>query len=199
VVFHIHQATLFELSGPDHIPRPEVVYLENWFTDHENMFNNLKHNLSWNKQFRSRFTVGFGLSYTKDSGFHRKRPFPNSFHEITQKIERDLGYSPNNCLANYYPTGDHYISFHSDQDMEMQAHSGVTIVSLGTTRLMQLRKISDPRISYAYPLAPGSLFYMADELQKDWQHSIPPQSSAGERISLSFRALKDIPNPTGFD
>jgi len=199
MVFHIHQATLFEQSEAERVPSPEILYLGNWFADHEGLFSELKSTLHWNKKFRSRFTVSFGLSYTKSSGLQQKRPFPVSFEKITQKIEQELGYSPNNCLANYYPTGHHYINFHSDQDMEMQAHSGVCIVSLGTTRHMQLRKIDDHRISYAYPLAPGSLFYMTDQLQKDWQHGIPTESGSGERISLSFRALKETLNPTGFD
>ncbi len=199
MVSHIHQATLFEQSEVERLPKPEIHYLANWFTDHKDLFIELKEELSWNKQYRSRFTVSFGLSYTKDSKLRHKIPFPDSFLKITQKIEQDLGYSPNNCLANYYPTGDHYISFHSDQDMEMQAHSGVSIVSLGTTRLMQLRKINDHRISYAYPLAPGSLFYMTDQLQKEWQHGIPKQYNCGERISLSFRALKESQDPIESD
>jgi len=194
MVIHTHQSSLFDLSGENALPCPQIDYRERWLTGQKSLFEKMRDTLTWNTRFRSRATVSFGVSYTKAAGFTRKRPFPDYLQDIANQIEADLGYLPNNCLANYYPTGDHYISFHSDQDMDMQAHSGVAIVSLGSTRQMELRKIDNHRLRYAYPLAPGSLFYMEDALQKDWQHGILTQKNSGARISLSFRALKEAPD-----
>ena len=194
MVIHTSQASLFDLQHNSELPRPDITYKEGWLSDHESLFHLMRDSLTWNTQFQSRSTVSFGVSYTKQNGLTSRRPFPDYLHRIARQIESDFGFTPNNCLANYYPTGAHYISFHSDQDMEMKVHSGVAIVSLGTTRLMELRQIENHRVRYAYPLAPGSVFYMEDLLQKKWQHGILQQRECGPRISLSFRALREAPN-----
>ena len=114
---------------------------------------------------------------------------PEFLLPLCQQIDGLFGYSPNNCLVNYYPDGNHYISFHSDQDTEMKAQTGVTIVSLGAVRTMVLRSIENPRARFYYPLQPGSAFFMEDALQAHWQHGVPKEAGKGPRISLSFRSL----------
>ena len=108
---------------------------------------------------------------------------------LCESIERAFGFYPNNCLVNSYPTGNHYISFHSDQNMEMKDQTGVAIVSLGAVREITFRKIEDHREKHYYVLQPGSAMFMTDNMQTEWQHGILKQSGAGHRISLSFRAL----------
>ncbi len=188
---HISQSSIFDQLPAETLPSPEVEYESHWYPAHDELFHIMRDTLTWNTKLRSRATVSFGVSYTKRSGLSHRRPFPDYLQEIAALVKDRFGYTPNNCLANYYPTGEHYISFHSDQDMEMKTHSGVAIVSLGTTRLMELRKIDNHQIRYAYPLEPGSVFYMEDILQKEWQHGIMQQRESGARISLSFRALRD--------
>ncbi|MBX2868970.1 MAG: alpha-ketoglutarate-dependent dioxygenase AlkB [Acidiferrobacterales bacterium] len=188
---HISQASIFDQHPAETLATPKVEYEPLWYAGHEELFHILLDTLTWNTQFRSRSTVSFGVSYTKRSGLSHRRPFPDYLQHIANLVKQRFGYIPNNCLANYYPTGEHYINFHSDQDMEMKTHSGVAIVSLGTTRLMELRKIDNHQIRYAYPLEPGSVFYMEDVLQKEWQHGIMQQRESGARISLSFRALRE--------
>ena len=104
-------------------------------------------------------------------------------------IQSRFGYRPNSCLINNYPNGDHYISYHSDRDMEMNEHTGVTILSLGTVREMAFRNMADPSVKHYYALQPGSAIYMDDIVQTEWQHGIPKTTTSGTRISLSFRSL----------
>ena len=184
------QTDLFsQLGGKYPIP-PDVRYVPHLIPDHERYFNYLVENIQWNSQFKSRQTITFGESYHYRERTRKSRPLPAFLDVFCRAVLKNFDYLPNNCLVNYYPDGDHYISFHSDQDMEMKDHTGVAIFSLGTVREMVLRKINNSQLRFAYALEPGSAFYMSDQLQSEWQHGIPRQRGCGPRISLSFRSLR---------
>ncbi|MEM7196447.1 MAG: alpha-ketoglutarate-dependent dioxygenase AlkB [Pseudomonadota bacterium] len=170
-------------------PEPEVSYVTEFLPSPGKWLGFICRNASWNEQFHSRKTMTFGRSYSYPSGTQRNTELPKWLLPIAQAIDSRFGYFPNNCLINYYPNGDHYISFHADQLSEMQAQTGVTIVSLGAVRNMTLRNTAQPEIRHHYPLQAGSAFYMPDEVQNDWQHGILKQAGADARISLSFRKL----------
>jgi alkylated DNA repair dioxygenase AlkB len=183
------QINLFEKNGDETDPEPQVCYVPEFIGNHSIWFERLQSSLNWNCQYKSRKTATFGVSYNYKAGTKKVSAMPGFLEPVCEKIRIVFGYKPNNCLANYYPDGNHYISFHSDQDMEMKAQSGVTIVSLGAIRNMVLRSIQIPQLKYYYPLQPGSAFYMEDNLQKEWQHGVLKEAGAGARISLSFRSL----------
>ncbi|MGB5707367.1 MAG: alpha-ketoglutarate-dependent dioxygenase AlkB [Arenicellales bacterium] len=184
------QRDLFAGAEENSLPRPEIRYLANQIPDHETYFTYLRDRVDWNCRFKSRRTVTFGESYNYRSETTINRELPAFINPFCDVVFQQFDFRPNNCLVNYYPDGEHYISFHSDQDTEMKDHTGVAIFSLGTMREMVLRYISAPTLRYVYPLEPGSVFYMSDELQSEWQHGIPKQSGRGPRISLSFRSLR---------
>ena len=184
------QTDLFsQLDAECPIP-PDIRYVPYLIPDHVRYFNYLVDNTQWNSQFKSRQTVTFGESYHYRHKTRKSRPLPAFLDVFCRAVLKNFGYLPNNCLVNYYPDGDHYISFHSDQDMEMKDHTGVAIFSLGAVREMVLRKIGNTQLQYANALEPGSAFYMSDQLQSEWQHGIPRQRGRGPRISLSFRSLR---------
>lgn len=79
--------------------------------------------------------------------------------------------------------------FHSDQADILEAGTGVVIVSLGAARILGFKRISDPEIIVDYNLESGSLFYMSQEVQSEWQHAIPKSDTMVGRISLTFRSL----------
>ena len=131
----------------------------------------------------------FGVSYGYDGNHYRFNTLPDFLDDICDRIEETFLYRPNSALVNAYPDGDHYISYHSDRNMEMNQHTGVTILSLGAVREMAFRHIKNPGIKCFYALQPGSALYMDDEVQTEWQHGIPKTRLAGFRISISFRSL----------
>ena len=95
----------------------------------------------------------------------------------------------NNCLLNYYETGDSSMGFHSDETKFLAPGTGVAIVSLGSTRQITFKSKSEPSIQVPFQLAPGALLYMDASIQADWLHAIKKQGSAGPRISLTWRAF----------
>ena len=168
---------------------PDIEYRYNFLEDHEALFHYLLHNLNWNTQFKSRKTAMFGVSYGYDGQHYRYAELPEFLTPLADNINSTFGYLPNSALVNHYPDGDHYISYHSDKNMEMNQHTGVTIVSLGSVREMAFRNIQYPHIKSYFALQPGSAMYMDDVVQQVWQHGILKTQSAGARISISFRSL----------
>ena len=183
------QTGLFDDPSDTELNEPAITYLDGFINNHQELFAAFEANLKWNCQFQSRKTVTFGISYNYRSGRVKSKPMPDFLEPIIQRIQEQLAYRPNNCLVNYYPTGDNYISFHSDQDQEMKADTGVAILSLGSVRTMTLRSVTNKKIQYHYPLQPGSAFFMEDRIQSHWQHGILREPGAGPRISMSFRSL----------
>ncbi|MGI9319024.1 MAG: alpha-ketoglutarate-dependent dioxygenase AlkB [bacterium] len=188
-MLNLQQTDLFTTLREGLPEAPDIQYISSAILEYDNYFNYLRDNLSWDSTFKSRQTATFGASYNYRSGVQKSGPMPHFLKTFCCVIEQNFAFHPNNCLANYYPDGNHYISFHSDQDLEMKNQTGVAIVSLGAVREMVLRHIGNPKIRYVYPLEPGSVFFMTDRLQTIWQHGIPKQSGRGPRISLSFRSL----------
>ena len=187
------QHSLFDQQTSGYNSEPGITYINEFLPEHACWYEKLTASITWNCEYKSRKTALFGVSYhhgaDKNSKEKRIRQLPRIFAPICQSISTAFRYQPNNCLVNYYPDGNHYISFHSDQDTEMQNKTGVTIISLGAVRNMTLKSINNPSIKHHYPLQPGSAFFMPDSMQSEWQHGILKQAGAGPRISLSFRAL----------
>lgn len=114
---------------------------------------------------------------------------PPEIQAVCDQLEAALGFRPNNCLLNYYEDGGSSMGFHSDSSEELLAGTGVAIVSLGHVRSIVFRSKADKSVEFAYPLPSGSLLYMTKQIQDAWLHAIPKDPSAGERISMTFRAI----------
>lgn len=183
------QTDLFQSDQALRAQMPDVRYVEGMVARPQPWFASLQSSLAWNPRYQSRLTASFGVTCGGQDGQRVNRRLPEFLQPLTDLVTRHFGFEPNNCLANYYPDGDHYIGFHSDQDTEQSRRTGVAILSLGSVREMVLRRIDHHRERYYYPLQPGSGFYMDDLLQKTWQHGMPRQPGRGPRISLSFRKI----------
>ncbi|KTC41061.1 2OG-Fe(II) oxygenase [Pseudomonas sp. ABAC61] len=117
-------------------------------------------------------------------------PMPEALEQLCPVIAQLLGFHPNNCLLNFYPDGQSSMGFHSDANEQLVAGTGVVVISLGHARSM-LFKHKQSGVIHEYSLPSGSLLHMSDALQTQWLHAIPKAPGAGERISLSFRQLKE--------
>jgi len=60
----------------------------------------------------------------------------------------------------------------------------------GEARVLRFRNIADPGILLDYELETGSLVYMTQEVQREWQHAIPKKDTDKGRISLTLRRMK---------
>ena len=115
---------------------------------------------------------------------------------------RDLW--PNSCNLNLYSDGTMSVGWHADNERLFQAtlrDTRIISVSLGATRTFELR-LGAPagrrlsRAAYRMRLSDGDVCTMEGLTQKYYQHRVPPDSSTGPRINLTWRWILPIVSPT---
>ena len=163
-----------------------TLYIDN-FIDNENLFDELIVSSTWDGSMRSRRTASFGVPYNYSGIEYPIIEMTNSLNVIVDKINDLLGWKPNNCLINHYLDGNSRMGWHFDRTDILEEHTGVVIVSLGSTRTLRFREIENKDNKIDFNLLTNSLFYMTSELQDTWHHSVP--SGEGERMSLTFRKI----------
>ena len=167
-----------------------ITYIQTFISNDVDLFNLLKTEVDWDRSMSSRHTASFGKSYDYSQIKYPFQEFIPELKIIVDQISSTLGFEPNNCLINYYFDGKSKMGYHSDQTDILFDGTGVAIVSIGATRVLRFRNISDREIKKDFPLFSGSLIYMTNEIQLEWQHSIPKSSVSEGRMSLTFRRIK---------
>ena len=166
-----------------------IIYRKKFYSNHQNLYEELIANIDWNEKMKSRKTACFGKPYDYSEQFYDFKPMAPVMENIGLLIQKEIGFRPNNCLLNYYPNGQSKMGFHADTTMLLVPNTGIAILSLGDSRIMQVRRIKNPTEIYNYILPAGSLFYMTNAMQDDWQHGLPKVVDAAGRISMTFRVM----------
>ncbi len=105
-----------------------------------------------------------------------------------ETVERFLNESFTSTSLNYYRNERDSVAWHSDHVAELVPQPTIALLSLGATRLMQLRTKAQPRRTHGIDLEAGSLFVMSGRAQEFWEHCIPKSRRASDaRISVAFR------------
>lgn len=167
-----------------------IIHREHFVSEPENLYHTLHRLISWDESMATRKTVSFGKAYNYSQMVYPEKTFLPELEDLSNELKKVTGYTPNNCLVNYYPDGKSKMGYHSDRTDNLEKGTGVAIVSLGTTRTLRFRNINNPGTVMDYELSPGSLIYMTQEIQKEWQHAIPKGDTNESRISLTFRKIK---------
>ncbi|XP_071502202.1 alpha-ketoglutarate-dependent dioxygenase alkB homolog 3-like [Diadema antillarum] len=117
---------------------------------------------------------------------------------VKSRIEETTGFTFNSCLLNFYRSGKDHVSWHSDDEPALGSKPTIASVSLGDSRIFEMRKKPPPEENgdYTYmeklriPLTHGSLLMMEGASQDDWQHQVPREYHDREaRINLTFRTI----------
>jgi alkylated DNA repair dioxygenase AlkB len=93
----------------------------------------------------ARRTASFGRPYNYSNMQYPETLLPDSLHPIVELLNARLGIRFNNCLLNFYQTGDNSMGFHSDNTTGLVPGTGVAIVSLGSVRDITFRFKAEPR------------------------------------------------------
>jgi alkylated DNA repair dioxygenase AlkB len=167
-----------------------ITCIEDFIENPSGLFELLNRDVIWDGRMSARKTASFGTAYNYSQMDYVHQAFTPVLNNIIRDIEEVLHFKPNNCLLNYYADGKSTMGFHSDQTDILEEGTGVAIVSLGATRILQFRSIKDKTIKEDLPLPSGSLMYMKNEVQDIWQHAIPTSDVVDGRMSLTFRKIK---------
>ncbi|MGB1041264.1 MAG: alpha-ketoglutarate-dependent dioxygenase AlkB [Flavobacteriales bacterium] len=167
-----------------------IIFIENFIDNPTQLFHELKNNIEWDERMSARKTASFGQAYNYSQISYPFQEFTNELKSIIGLIDKTLHFEPNNCLINYYLDGKSKMGFHSDQTDILYEGTGVAILSIGETRTLRFRNIENKELKKDYDLPSGSLIYMTNEIQDEWQHSIPKSDTNKGRMSLTFRKMK---------
>ena len=166
-----------------------LTFIENILDNPDDLFSYLESNVEWDESMHSRKTASFGIPYNYSQIQYTYLPFPKVLETIIESIHETLGFEPNNCLINFYSSGNSTMGWHSDRTDILHEGTGVAIVSIGDTRILRFREIERKENKVDFALPSGSIIYMTKEVQDKWHHSIPKSNSDKGRMSLTFRKL----------
>jgi len=167
-----------------------ITYIENFIDNPLELFEFLRVNVDWDERMSARKTASYGKAYNYSQISYPFQDFTPELKEVVALIKLKIGFEPNNCLINYYLDGKSKMGFHSDQTDILSEGTGVGIVSIGETRTLRFRNIENPEIIKNFQLRSGSFIHMTNQLQNEWQHSIPKSNTENGRMSLTFRKIK---------
>jgi alkylated DNA repair dioxygenase AlkB len=167
-----------------------ITYIESFIENPDLLFDKLEKNVEWDTRMSARKTASYGNAYNYSQISYPFQEFTIELNKIIESINDTLNFRPNNCLINYYLDGKSKMGYHSDQTDILIENTGIGIISIGEARILRFRKIADKEIVKDFLLQSGSFIYMSNELQDEWQHSIPKSDTQNGRMSLTFRKMK---------
>jgi alkylated DNA repair dioxygenase AlkB len=154
-----------------------ITYKPNFLANHTELFENLKNDIVWDMSMKSRMTASFGKPYDYSQISYNETLIPSIFHRIIWDVSKEVGFEPNNILLNYYHDEKSRMGYHSDRTDILAENCGVAIISLGDVRELRFRSKQEVTYKTGYVLESGSLFYMTQEIQKDWEHALINQTA----------------------
>ena len=126
-----------------------------FFPAHAELYADLVESVAWDTRIKARKSASFGLPYNYSGIEWPPVPFPERIAALLEPIAAEVGFRPNNCLANFYLDGRSSMGFHSDSTAELELGTGIAGLSLGAERAITFRRADDKAVAESYPLAPG--------------------------------------------
>ncbi|MCB9557135.1 MAG: alpha-ketoglutarate-dependent dioxygenase AlkB [Deltaproteobacteria bacterium] len=166
-------------------------HLPGWVAGHQTLFCELADRLPWQAQQRAMYDRVVDVPRLVASVARDQLDLP-----IVERMARLLGdhysYPIERVGFARYRDGQDSVAWHAETEMEHWDESIVALVSLGEPRRFMLR----PRgggASFGFNVGWGDLVVMGGSCQMHFEHCVPKQSQAGERISVAFRQARPTP------
>ena len=110
---------------------------------------------------------------------------------VRERIRAQYGGAYNSVLLNRYLNEGDSVSWHSDDEPEMDPTHPIASLSLGAPRVFRVRLSGTKDDAQSYLLTSGSLLVMPAGFQQVYQHCVPKSKTpCGTRINLTFRRMK---------
>lgn len=116
-----------------------------------------------------------------------------SINSLMKIIDTQTGsFGLDSCLLAYYERGEVTLSYHSDDEPEIDQSAPIVVLSLGAPRTLSFcKKDTRKQPIGQLELADCSIAVMKPGCQQELVHSVLPNPGCqGRRISLSFRKTK---------
>ncbi len=138
------------------------------------------------------FLAEGGARYGYSGVVHQGTGLGLRLDTLLMAVNTVLGTTFDSVLATRYRNGDDRLGWHADDEPELGPDPALAVLSLGAPRTLafRTRESGAKRVRKRYTLISGTLLFMAPGTQRRWQHCVPQQRGAGERVSLGFRRLR---------
>ncbi len=118
-------------------------------------------------------------------------PWTPEIEALRVKIDEQYGGDYNSVLLNRYANEQDSVSWHSDDEPEMDSDHPIASLSLGAAREFLVRPIISNNAVQSYVLTSGSLLVMPPGFQQRYRHCVPKsRTPCATRINLTFRRMK---------
>jgi alkylated DNA repair dioxygenase AlkB len=127
--------------------------------------------------------------YTYSNSTKRALPWTADLLLLKQKAEECSGARYNSCLLNLYHAGDEGMSWHSDNEKELEKDGAIASFSFGAERRFQFKHKNTGQLVEVL-LETGSLLVMHGTCQTFWMHALPKTKKVTRpRVNLTFRSI----------
>jgi alkylated DNA repair dioxygenase AlkB len=110
---------------------------------------------------------------------------------VRDKISARFGGDYNSALLNRYANEQDSVSWHSDDEAEMDSDHPIASLSVGAAREFLVRPVTSKKEIQSYVLTSGSLLVMPPGFQQRYQHCVPKsRTPCASRVNLTFRRMK---------
>lgn len=128
-------------------------------------------------------------AYTYSKMTKQALAWTDDLRALKQKAEEVSGASYNSCLLNLYHDGNEGVSWHSDNEKELEKDGAIASFSFGAERKFQFKHKSTGQLVNVL-LESGSLLVMRGPCQEHWLHALPKTKKVRlPRVNLTFRTI----------
>lgn len=163
-----------------------------WLSGSEALLNSLLEKVPFEQQQRWMYTE-FVDEPRLTASYPDIAKVPEPFLiEIAAALSTRYGVAYDGLWINLYRDERDSTGWHTDRFSCKRDRCVVPVLSLGAPRRFLIQPRSGGKSTVVLP-ASGDLIVMSGRCQRDWQHSVPKQSSpAGVRISLNFQSTSQM-------
>ena len=193
---------------PEELERPglRLRHARGWLTDAEAARQELMAEVPWQQEHITlwgqthplpRLTCWMadpGCIYTYSGLRNAPSPWTPAVSRLRDLVQAEAGCRFNSLLLNLYRDGRDRMGWHADDEPELDPEAPIASLSLGATRVFQLRPrepMAGQRQTLSLDLADGDLLLMDPPTQQHWLHQLPARRRVCEpRLNLTFRVLR---------
>jgi len=163
-----------------------------WVSGSDALFDRLVRTADWGQRTRKMWDQEvLEPRLTSSWGAEAGRPLQPPILETMRRALSDrYGVAFDSMGLNLYRDGRDSVAWHGDRIAREIAEPLVAIVSVGEPRRFLLRPKASAegrRVAHRLVLGRGELLVTGGATQRAWEHSVPKVTSAGPRMSLTFR------------
>jgi alkylated DNA repair dioxygenase AlkB len=167
---------------------------ESWLPDHAETFDLLVAEAPWQQRERWMYErkvlePRLVAAWSADE----LGRLPRRLAEIRTAVSDRYHVEFDSVLVNLYRDGHDGVAWHGDTVRRRMPEAVVVTVALGERRRFLLRPGSSGPPTVRLLSGHGDLVVMGGRCQSDWQHTVPKESRAGARMSITMRHSQPLP------